>query len=67
LLAAEDRLDLLYSAAGRPGGEGAAPEAVVDALLADLDVPTALRIAEDAGGDAARLLLRTLRLDGVVI
>jgi cysteinyl-tRNA synthetase len=67
LIAAEDRLEQLYAAAGRPGGEGNAPEAVVEALLADLDVPTALRIAEEAGGDAARLLMRTLRLDGVVV
>jgi cysteinyl-tRNA synthetase len=67
LVAAEDRLENLYSAAGRSGGEGGAPEAVVEALLADLNVPAALNLAEEAGGDAARLLLRTLRLDGVVI
>jgi hypothetical protein len=29
----------------------------------DLDVPRALAVAEDAGGDAARLLVRTLALD----
>jgi cysteinyl-tRNA synthetase len=67
LVAAEDRLENLYSAAGRSGGEGGAPDAVVEALLADLNVPAALNLAEEAGGDAARLLLRTLRLDGVVI
>jgi cysteinyl-tRNA synthetase len=67
LVVAEERLDRLYAAAGRTGDNGAAPEAVVDALLADLDVPTALNVAEEAGGDAARVLLRTLRLDGVVI
>jgi cysteinyl-tRNA synthetase len=67
LVVAEERLDRLYAAAGRAGDNGAAPEAVVDALLADLDVPTALNVAEDAGGDAARVLLRTLRLDGVVV
>jgi cysteinyl-tRNA synthetase len=33
------------------------------ALLDDLDVSTAVRIAIDAGGDAARLLIRTLALD----
>jgi len=67
LVAAEDRLDRLYVAAGRTGADGTAPDAVIEALLADLDVPTALNIAEEAGGDAARVLLRTLRLDGVVI
>jgi cysteinyl-tRNA synthetase len=39
---------------------------VVDALLADLDVPTALNVAEENGGDAARVLLRTLRLDPAI-
>ena len=33
------------------------------ALLNDLDVPTALAIAEESGGDAARLVLRTLALE----
>ena len=63
LAAADARLERVYAAAGRPGGSEAAPEAVVDALLANLDVPAALAVAEDAGGEAARLLLRTLALD----
>jgi L-cysteine:1D-myo-inositol 2-amino-2-deoxy-alpha-D-glucopyranoside ligase len=63
LLAADARLERVYSAAGRPGGSDAAPGAVVDALLANLDVPAALAVAEEAGGEAARLLLRTLALD----
>ncbi|MGQ0468054.1 MAG: cysteine--tRNA ligase [Sporichthyaceae bacterium] len=67
LVAAEARLDRLYSAAGRPSSTSSAPDAVVAALLDDLDVPTALNIAEESGADAARLLLRTIRLDGVVI
>ncbi|MGQ0843247.1 MAG: cysteine--tRNA ligase [Sporichthyaceae bacterium] len=67
LVAAEERLDRLYSAAGRPSATSAAPDEVVRALLDDLDVPTALNVAEEAGADAARLLLRTIRLDGVVI
>jgi hypothetical protein len=32
------------------------------ALLDDLDVPKAVRIAIDAGGDAARQVMRTLAL-----
>ncbi|MBA3742389.1 cysteine--tRNA ligase [Sporichthya sp.] len=67
LAAADARLDRIYAAAGKPGDAGAAGEAVITALLEDLDVPTALNIAEEAGGDAARFLLRTLRLDGVDI
>ncbi len=63
LEAADAKLERIYSAAGRPGNSASAPEAVVDALLADLDVPAALAVAEEAGGDAARLLLRTLSLD----
>ncbi|MFI5068848.1 MAG: cysteine--tRNA ligase, partial [Streptosporangiales bacterium] len=59
--AAVGRLERLQSAAGRPdrGGPGAADAAVREvhaALAADLDVPAALRIAEDSGGPAARVL-----------
>ena len=57
------RLDRLYVAAGRAGSTAAAGTAVVDALLDDLDVPRALDVAEEVGGEAARLLLRTLALD----
>ncbi|MFJ5546103.1 cysteine--tRNA ligase [Micromonospora chalcea] len=57
------RLEQLYAAAGRPGGTGeAAIGVVVAALLDDLDVPQAVEVAVDAGGDAARLLLRVLAL-----
>ncbi|MGQ0626409.1 MAG: cysteine--tRNA ligase [Sporichthyaceae bacterium] len=62
---ADARLDRLYAAAGRPASDAAATDAVIAALLDDLDVPTALNLAEEAGGDAARFLVRTLRLDGV--
>jgi cysteinyl-tRNA synthetase len=65
LAGAEARLDRLYAAAGRATGGGTAGEAVINALLDDLDVPSALDLAEEAGGDAARFLLRTLRVDGV--
>lgn len=62
LAGAGERLERLYAAAGRPGGEAATAEVRL-ALLADLDVPTALDVAEDAGGQAARLALRILSLD----
>jgi cysteinyl-tRNA synthetase len=53
------RLERLHSAAGRPdrggaGRPGAATAAVRDALANDLDVPAALRVAEEEGGQAAR-------------
>jgi cysteinyl-tRNA synthetase len=53
------RLERLQSEAGRPNraaaGSGAVA-AVRAALASDLDVPAALRIAEDHGGQAARVL-----------
>ena len=55
--AAGARLDRLHAAAGRSGGSGGAAVAAVRAALAnDLDVPAALQIAEDEGGQAARSL-----------
>lgn len=62
LAEAEDRLERLYVAAGRPGGGNATAE-VVDALRNDLDVPRALAVAEEAGGAGARTALRVLALD----
>ena len=56
-------LDRLYSAAGTARTSHTATGAVTAALLNDLDVPTALAIAEESGGDAARLVLRTLALE----
>ena len=55
------RLERLQAAAGRPdrgtpGPGGGAVTAVRAALASDLDVPAALRIAEDEGGPAARVL-----------
>jgi cysteinyl-tRNA synthetase len=55
-------LEELYAAGGTRGTAEAAEAAVRAALLDDLDVSTAVRIAIDAGGDAARLLVRTLAL-----
>jgi cysteinyl-tRNA synthetase len=59
---AEQRLDKLYEAAGSPQADPGSDRAVVDALLDDLDVPTALDVATASGGSAARLLLATLKL-----
>lgn len=55
------RVERLSAAAGRPsrgtpGSDDAAGRAIRSALARDLDVPTALEIAEDAGGRAAREL-----------
>jgi cysteinyl-tRNA synthetase len=58
LEAAAARLERLHAAAGRPDrtipGRGGALAAVSAALADDLDVPTALGIAEAEGGSAAR-------------
>ena len=55
--AAGARLERLHAAAGRPGGSGGTAVAAMRAALADdLDVPTAMHIAEDEGGQAARSL-----------
>jgi L-cysteine:1D-myo-inositol 2-amino-2-deoxy-alpha-D-glucopyranoside ligase len=59
----EDRLEKIYAAAGRPGNASlATTDAVIAALLDDLDVPRAIETALDGGGEAARLLLRILAL-----
>ncbi|MGY1809339.1 cysteine--tRNA ligase [Blastococcus sp. SYSU D00669] len=58
--AAAARLESLYAAAGRGGGRGG--DAVLAALLDDLDVPRALAVAEEEGGVAARTALRALAL-----
>src|SRR5690349_7368889 len=55
------RLERPYAAAARgTDGSPGAPRAVAEALAADLDVPTALTVAEDDGGAAARLALSVL-------
>jgi cysteinyl-tRNA synthetase len=54
-------LDELYTAAGRPDS-GAGTAAVPAALNNDLDVPTALAIALEDGGQAARTLIEILAL-----
>ncbi|MGH3771956.1 MAG: cysteine--tRNA ligase [Pseudonocardiaceae bacterium] len=58
-----NQLDRLYSAAGRALTSHTASDALTAALVDDLDVPAALAIGEESGGDAARLVLRTLALE----
>ncbi|MDP9118075.1 MAG: cysteine--tRNA ligase [Actinomycetota bacterium] len=53
-------LEALYSAAAKPGQTGAA--LVPGALMDDLDVPQAVGIALDEGGQAARTLIELLAL-----
>jgi cysteinyl-tRNA synthetase len=60
--AAEVRLDALYSAAGRRADDERAEQAIIDLLLADLDVSAALDAALESGGRAARTLAAVLAL-----
>ncbi|HET9896926.1 MAG TPA: class I tRNA ligase family protein [Streptosporangiaceae bacterium] len=61
--AATARLERLYLAAGRStGADAAATTAILTALCDNLGVSTALDIAEEAGGRAARSLIATLGL-----
>lgn len=60
---AAQRLDQLYAAAGRPAAAGHGAVAEMSRLLAtDLDIPAALDLAIEAGGDAARTLTQVLAL-----
>ena len=60
---AEARLDALYSAAGRgTTNDETSVAAVEQRLLDDLDVPSAVSIALEAGGSAARTLVSVLAL-----
>lgn len=56
------QLEDLYAAAGRPDTSPAASAAVTARLLNNLDVPQAVLVAGDEGGEAARVLLRVLSL-----
>ena len=62
LEAAGQRLDALHAAAGRPHTDPAASAAVLAALCDDLDVPRALDLAVQEGGQAARDLAGVLAL-----
>lgn len=57
---AERRLQRLYAAAAE--STDADPGDIVAALRTNLDVPTALALAEDRGGEAARRAIAILRL-----
>ncbi|SHH03742.1 cysteinyl-tRNA synthetase [Jatrophihabitans endophyticus] len=61
LVRAEETLERLYGAAASPGSAPGAA-AVPAALLDDLDVPRALAIALDDGGQAARTFIELLAL-----
>ena len=56
------RLDDLRAAAGKAHGLESAPSAVLEALVDDLDVPRALDIAIEDGGQAARDVVAVLGL-----
>lgn len=63
LAAATERVRVLREAAARPGpAHPAALEEVCRLLTRELDVPTAVDVAVEAGGDAARLLISVLGL-----
>jgi cysteinyl-tRNA synthetase len=55
-------IEALYGAAARPNTSTSGLAAVPAALLHDLDVPTALNIALEDGGQAARTLIELLAL-----
>lgn len=57
---AQQLLASLYAAAARPGAGD--PAAAVELLRSDLDVPAAVHVALDQGGEAARRLITQLRL-----
>ncbi len=59
---AGQRLDALHAAAGRPHTDEQAQGAVLAALADDLDVPRALDLAIEEGGQAARDLAQVLAL-----
>lgn len=61
--AAAARLERLYLAAGKAQTSPAAVDAVTAALVDGLDVPRALAIGEETGGEAARLVLHILALE----
>lgn len=56
------RAERLFGAAGQAGGSAAVEDEAVRSLLDDLDVPRALAIAEEDGGNAARTVLSVLGL-----
>jgi cysteinyl-tRNA synthetase len=59
---AEGRLDALHSAAGRRDDDEVAEQQVMKHLLDDIDVPSAMGVALESGGRAARVLVHVLGL-----
>ncbi len=59
---AQDQLERLYAAAGRPSAKGVDRDLALAPLRQDLDVPAALERACDEGGEVARRLITVLRL-----
>ena len=59
---AQDQLERLYAAAGRPSATGVDRDLALAPLCHDLDVPAALARAEAEGGEVARRLITVLRL-----
>jgi L-cysteine:1D-myo-inositol 2-amino-2-deoxy-alpha-D-glucopyranoside ligase len=59
---AADQVEALHAAAGRPGAGSEGRDAVLAALVDDLDVPRAYGIALEHGGDAARALADLLKV-----
>jgi cysteinyl-tRNA synthetase len=62
LAVAESIVEDLYAASARPDGSAGGQAAAPAALLRDLDVPTALAIALEDGGQAARTVIEILAL-----
>lgn len=62
MAASAAKAESLHAAAARPAGGTAAAEAVSAALRDDLDVPTAVSIALEDGGGAARTVIDVLGL-----
>jgi cysteinyl-tRNA synthetase len=60
--AAAATVEDLYAASARPDNGASGQAAVPAALLDDLDVPTAVSIALEDGGQAARTLVEILAL-----
>ena len=59
---AQEQLERLYAAAGRPSTAGVDRDLALEPLCHDLDVPAALERACDEGGEVARRLITVLRL-----
>ena len=59
---AEQRVTALRASTRQPDGSADGPDRVITALADDLDVPTALAIAEAEGGRSAEIVVEVLGL-----